>query len=196
MPDSFELFWLFSHPCFVENQPELLVPLEARSDPRTLSREIVSTETHSVPQPCTWGSNQCTRGDRSRSSHLLTCKTFYKYRVFLYLTVEKVESASLFRLHPSTATIADFTVGEHNHRLWEKDKQGAMFSHLVVAVHSSIHSDVCRDCIRLDQGNWERPTREDAEVHEQSETSTLDASARAAQFRVLAFKVQQRLGEV
>ena len=41
---------------FVENQPELLVPLEARSDPRTLSLEIVSTETHSVPQPCTWGS--------------------------------------------------------------------------------------------------------------------------------------------
>ena len=102
---------------FVDNQPELLVPLEARSDPRTLSREIVSTETHSVPHPCTWGSNQCTRGDRSRSSHLLTCKTFYKHRVFLYLTVEKVESASLLRLHPSTATIADFTVGEHNHRL-------------------------------------------------------------------------------
>ena len=42
---------------FVETQPELLVPLEARSDPRTLSREIVSTETHSVPHPCTWGSN-------------------------------------------------------------------------------------------------------------------------------------------
>ena len=100
-----------------EKQPELLVPLEARSDPRTLSREIVSTETHSVPHPCTWGSNQCTRGDRSRSSHLLTCKTFYKHRVFLYLTVEKVESASLLRLHPSTATIADFTVGEHNHCL-------------------------------------------------------------------------------
>ena len=47
---------------FAENQPELLVPLEARSDPRTLSREIVSTETHSVPHPCTWMFAQVSKG--------------------------------------------------------------------------------------------------------------------------------------
>ena len=63
---------------FVENQPELLVPLEARSDPRTLRREIVSTETHSVPHPCTWGSNQSEQGEivQNQVICLHICKTY------------------------------------------------------------------------------------------------------------------------
>ena len=58
IPDSYQAHgWYQIHPitygCWCQTSPELLVPLTARREPRTLSREIVSTATHSLPQACT-----------------------------------------------------------------------------------------------------------------------------------------------
>ena len=82
------------------------------------------------------------------------------------LAIKKVERTALFSFKSSPTTVSNFAVAQHHDCLfWEILKTTFvwfLFIHfyLVVAVHSSIHSDVCKFFIQMNFmqsiRNWER----------------------------------------